>query len=88
MHMILGLPSESQKMMLQTADYIGHSGASGIKLQLLHILSGTDLARDYEEKLFTVMTEDEYLDCLGENFRDSSAGYGNSPADGDGAKKC
>ena len=37
-HMILGLPSESQEMMLQTADYIGHSGASGIKLQLLHVL--------------------------------------------------
>lgn len=50
-HMILGLPSESQEMMLQTADYIGHSGALGIKLQLLHVLSGTDLVHDYEEKL-------------------------------------
>ena len=69
-------------MMLQTADYIGHSGALGIKLQLLHVLSGTDLVHDYEEKLFTVMTEDEYFDCLGKIFRDSSAGYGNSPADG------
>ena len=86
-HMILGLPSESQEMMLQTADYIGHSGASGIKLQLLHILSGTDLARDYEEKLFTVMTEDEYLDCLGKILEILPPDMVIHRLTGDGAKK-
>ena len=86
-HMILGLPSESQEMMLQTADYIGHSGASGIKLQLLHVLSGTDLARDYEEKLFTVMTEDEYLDCLGKILEILPPDMVIHRLTGDGAKK-
>ena len=86
-HMILGLPSESQEMMLQTADYIGHSGASGIKLQLLHVLSGTDLARDYEEKLFTVMTEDEYLDCLGKILEILPPNMVIHRLTGDGAKK-
>lgn len=86
-HMILGLPTESQEMMLQTADYIGHSGASGIKLQLLHVLSGTDLARDYEEKLFTVMTEDEYLDCLGKILEILPPDMVIHRMTGDGAKK-
>ena len=86
-HMILGLPTESQEMMLQTADYIGHSGASGIKLQLLHVLSGTDLARDYEEKFFTVMTEDEYLDCLGKILEILPPDMVIHRLTGDGAKK-
>lgn len=40
-HMILGLPGETPEMMVQTARYIGQSGADGIKLHLLHVLSGT-----------------------------------------------
>ena len=86
-HMILGLPSESQEMMLQTADYIGHSGASGIKLQLLHVLSGTDLVHDYEEQLFTVMTEDEYFDCLGKILEILPPDMVIHRLTGDGAKK-
>lgn len=86
-HMILGLPSESQEMMLQTADYTGHSGALGIKLQLLHVLSGTDLVHDYEEKLFTVMTEDEYFDCLGKILEILPPDMVIHRLTGDGAKK-
>ena len=63
------------------------SGASGIKLQLLHVLSGTDLARDYEEKLFTVMTEDEYLDCLGKILEILPPDMVIHRLTGDGAKK-
>ena len=35
-HQILGLPSETQEMMVETARYIGRSGSDGIKLHLLH----------------------------------------------------
>ncbi len=63
-HMIIGLPGETKEMMLATADYIGHSGACGIKLQLLHVLKGTDLATDYEKGLFEVLTLSEYTDIL------------------------
>ena len=63
-HMIIGLPGEDKKMILETADYIAHSSASGIKLQLLHVLTGTDLAADYEKGLFKTLTLDEYLDIL------------------------
>lgn len=63
-HMIIGLPGEDKKMMLETARYIGKSGAKGIKLQLLHVLKNTDLAADYEKHLFETLTLEEYIDIL------------------------
>lgn len=65
-HMILGLPGETRQMMLETADYIGHSNAAGIKLQLLHVLKDTDLADDYIAGGFQAMELDDYATCLGE----------------------
>ena len=38
-HQILGLPGETPEMMVETARYIGRSGAEGIKLHLLHVLT-------------------------------------------------
>ena len=63
-HMILGLPGETPEMMVQTAAYIGQSGAEGIKLQLLHILEGTDLAEDYRKGRVPVMSLEEYVRVL------------------------
>lgn len=63
-HMILGLPHETEEMIQQTAEYIGRSGADGIKFQLLHVLKGTDLAEDYLSGKFETLTEDEYLRIL------------------------
>ena len=63
-HMILGLPHETEEMIRQTAEYIGRSGADGIKFQLLHVLKGTDLAEDYLSGKFETLTEDEYLRIL------------------------
>ena len=63
-HVILGLPGESEEDMLETVRYVADSGADGIKLQLLHILRNTDLASEYENGLFDVMTEDDYINLL------------------------
>ena len=67
-HVILGLPNESRKDMLDTVKYVCDSGINGIKLQLLHVLKGTDLASDYEKGLFTCLSMEEYVsivvDCL------------------------
>ncbi len=67
-HMILGLPGETAEMARQTAEYIGQSGADGIKLQLLHVLRGTDLERDLRDGRFRTLTLEEYVilleDCL------------------------
>lgn len=63
-HMIIGLPFESEKMMVETAEYIGKSGAGGIKLQLLHVLKGTDLEKDYLAGKFECLTIEEYTAIL------------------------
>ena len=63
-HMILGLPGETQDMMRETAEYIGKSGAQGIKLHLLHVLEGTNLEKDYQAGKFEVLSLDEYISAL------------------------
>ena len=63
-HMILGLPGETPEMMVQTARYIGQSGATGIKFQLLHVLEGTDLAADFQNGRFSVLSQEEYIRVL------------------------
>ncbi len=64
-HMIIGLPGETEAMIMDTAEYIAHSGASGIKLQLLHVLKGTDLAYDYTLGKFEVLSLETYIKYLG-----------------------
>lgn len=63
-HMIIGLPGEDADRIYATAEYIGHSGADGVKFQLLHVLRGTDLAADYEAGLFRALELDEYISLL------------------------
>lgn len=63
-HMILGLPGENFEMMQDTAKYIGNMGSHGIKLQLLHVLKGTDLETFYNDGGFNVLSEAEYIDIL------------------------
>ena len=63
-HMIIGLPFESEKMIIETADYIGRSGADGIKLQLLHVLKGTDLEKEYLAGKFKTLSLERYTEIL------------------------
>lgn len=69
-HVILGLPGESREDMLETIDYLARLQPTlpGIKLQLLHILEGTQLAEDYRRNPFPVFTMEEYtnlvVECL------------------------
>lgn len=63
-HMIIGLPGEDTSDILATVKYICDSGATGIKLQLLHVLKGTDLEKEYYEGRVRILTEDEYIDIL------------------------
>ena len=64
-HVILGLPGETRDDMLATIDYLaGKHRPDGIKLQLLHVLRGTDLEKDYDEGKFRTMEMEEYFDVL------------------------
>ena len=63
-HTILGLPGESREDILKTMDYLSGKQIQGIKLQLLHVLQGTDLAADYLAGKFRVLDREEYLDLV------------------------
>lgn len=63
-HTILGLPGETNEQILATMDYLNRQDIQGVKLQLLHVLRGTDLAKDYEAGRFSVYTKDAYLDLV------------------------
>lgn len=67
-HVILGLPDETRDMMKETVSHVAKLPVSGIKLQLLHILKGTQLALQYEANPFPLFELDEYcdfvVDCL------------------------
>ena len=86
-HMILGLPGETPEMMVQTARYIGQSGADGIKLHLMHVLSGTDLAADYSAGIFETMPLDEYISVLEACLRVLPRSMVIHRMTGDGAKR-
>jgi hypothetical protein len=63
-HMIVGLPGERKEDIIETAKYIASTKTFGIKIQLLHILEGTDLCVDYEKGRFQALELEEYLEVL------------------------
>lgn len=65
-HVILGLPGETPNMQYATISYLNRLHPFGIKLQLLHILKGTDLADYYATSTgdFKALDKQEYLDLL------------------------
>lgn len=67
-HVILGLPGETEKDILETVQYLSDLQPTlfGIKLQLLHVLKGTRLAEMFQEKPFHIYELDEYCQLVGE----------------------
>ena len=67
-HMILGLPGESEEDMYVTVKYLSKKHIDGIKIHGLHILKGTRLASEYEKHPFKIMSLEEYtrvlINCL------------------------
>jgi len=69
-HVILGFPWETRAEMLETVRFLStlQPALDGIKLQLLHVLRGTELGRLYEEAPFPTLTLEDYcslvVDCL------------------------
>lgn len=62
-HLIIGLPGESEQDILQSVEYVCQK-TDGIKLQLLHILEGTDLADEYRECKVDVLSLEEYTSII------------------------
>lgn len=69
-HIILGLPGETKDDMLDTVRHLTvlDPAPDGVKLQMLNILAGSQLALEYKAHPFPQMTMEEYcnlvVDCL------------------------
>lgn len=85
-HIIIGLPYETKEDMLSSVKYVCKV-TDGIKLQLLHILKGTDLAKDYFEHKFEVLSLEEYTDIIAECVKIIPENVVIHRLTGDGAKK-
>ncbi len=60
-HVILGLPGEGAGEMMATAGYLARLPLQGVKIHLLYVVKGSQLARLYQEGAYTCLTEAEYL---------------------------
>ena len=63
-HLILGLPGESKNDIFETIAHINTLPLNGVKLSMLHVLKGTDLANLYQKSPFPIWEQDEYIDLV------------------------
>lgn len=63
-HIINGLPFENEDMMLETVMHLNTLNIQGIKIHMLNIIKGTEMANLYEKTNFHVLTKDEYIDIV------------------------
>lgn len=86
-HQILGLPGETAEQMVQTARYIGQSGADGVKFHLLHVLQGTELAEEWQNGTIRTLEMDAYIAVLEDCVRHIPREMVIHRLTGDGAKR-
>lgn len=65
-HLIIGLPFETSKDIIDSVRYVCSKPISGIKLQLLHVLKNTPLEKEYLLNKFKVLSLEEYTNILAE----------------------
>ena len=85
-HLIIGLPGETDKDILESVSYVCEK-TDGIKLQLLHILKGTDLEKEYNAGKISVLSLDEYAEIIKQCINIIPKNVVVHRLTGDGAKK-
>ncbi len=63
-HIILGLPGENRDMMLETAEFLSHLPIHGVKIHLLYVVDGTELAELYRNGEIRCLKREEYSDLV------------------------
>jgi len=63
-HVILGLPQEEKKHMIETAKTIAAMGIDGVKLHLLYVVKGTRLEKIYASGEYRCLSQQEYVDLV------------------------
>ena len=85
-HLINGLPGESGEMMLQSAKWLAKQRVDGVKLHMLHIIRGSQLAGQYQNQPFELLTLERYVDIVCAQIRVFSPETVIERLTGDGAK--
>lgn len=67
-HIINGLPYETKDDMINTVKFLNNLNIDGIKIHMLYILKGTPLEKIYQNKPFSVLTKEEYIDIVCEQL--------------------
>ena len=63
-HIINGLPYETEEMMLDTVKHINTLDVQGIKIHMLHVIKDTGMANLYLNEKFHILSKDEYIDIV------------------------
>ncbi len=86
-HIILGLPGETAQMAAETTRQAVAAGTDGVKFHLLHVMAGTDLAKDYLAGKFQCLSLEAYSQYLIACLRQVSQNVVVHRITGDGAKR-
>ncbi len=68
-HIINGLPQESQEMMLATAEFINRLPINGLKIHMLYLSKGSMLEKQYRQEPFKLLSLDQYSDIVVKQLR-------------------
>ena len=60
-HIIFGLPNETDEMMMKTVSDVAALRPEQVKIHLLHVIRGTKMARMYEEGEYTTLDKERYV---------------------------
>ena len=63
-HIINGLPYETEDMMLDTVRHLNNLDIQGIKIHMLNIVKDTPLENLYNKDKFHILTKEEYIDIV------------------------
>ncbi len=63
-HIIVGLPFETKEDIINSVNFAIENNTSGIKLQLLHILKGTELEKMYVNGEFNALDKEYYINTI------------------------
>lgn len=67
-HLINGLPGETEEMMRESARKISNLKPWGIKLHLLHIIKGTKMAEEWQGGEYIPMTFEAYINMVADQL--------------------
>lgn len=86
-HLIIGLPGEDKQRLIKTVRHVAEGGVQGVKLQLLHVLKGTPLEKEFVSGRYDPLGLEEYTDLLFAAIRSLPENIVIHRITGDGDKK-